>query len=87
LDLISHDTADKEFLDEMFNGHPPDIQKQYSLNYNNFISLNTHMIQKTRTEMSYQSGRLDMQQAIINDLQTRLWQAEKEIEQLKQAVK
>lgn len=87
LDLISHDTADKEFLDEMFNGHPPDIQKQYSLNYNNFISLNTHMIQKTRTEMSYQSGRLDMQQEIINDLQTRLWQAEKEIEQLKQAVK
>lgn len=87
LDVISYDTSDKEFLDEMFNGHPPDIRKQYSLNYNNFISLNTHMIQKTRKEVSYQAGRLDMYEAVINDLQTRLLQAEKEIKQLKQAVK
>lgn len=85
LDLISCDTADKEFLDEMFNGHPPDIIKQYSLNYNNFISINTYMIQKTRKEMFYQAGQINIQESIINDLQVRLWQAEKEIKQLKQA--
>lgn len=86
LDLISCDTADKEFLDEMFNGHPPDIIKQYSLNYNNFISLNTYMIQKVRKDIDNQVGRIDIHQAIINDLQIRLWQAEKEIKQLKEAV-
>lgn len=85
LDLISCDTADKEFLDEMFNGHPPDIEKQYSLNYNNFISLNTYMIQKNRTELEYHAGCIDLQQAAINDLQNRLWQVEKKIKQLKQA--
>lgn len=85
LDLISCDTADKEFLNDMFNGHPPDIKKQYSLNYNNFIAINTHMIQKNRKDLIYQSGMIDMQQAIINDLQSRLWQAEKEIKELKQA--
>ncbi|MBS4933547.1 MAG: tail fiber domain-containing protein [Clostridiales bacterium] len=85
LDIISYDTVDQEYLNEMFNGHPPDIRKQYSLNYNNFISLNTYMIQKNRKELNYQSGRIDMQQAIINDLQSRLWQAEKEIKELKQA--
>lgn len=84
LDIISYDTVDQEYLNEMFNGHPPDIQKQYSLNYNNFIALNTHMIQKNRKDLIYQSGRIDMQQVIINDLQSRLWQAEKEIKELKQ---
>lgn len=85
LDMISCDTADQEYLNEMFNGHPPNIKMQYSLNYNNFISLNTYMIQKTRNELNYQAGRIDLQQAAINDLQNRLWQAEKEIKQLKQA--
>lgn len=85
LDMISCDTADQEYLNEMFNGHPPNIKMQYSLNYNNFISLNTYMIQKTRNELNYQVGRIDLQQAAINDLQNRLWQAEKEIKQLKQA--
>lgn len=84
LDMISCDTADQEYLNEMFNGHPPDIQKQYSLNYNNFIALNTHMIQKNRKDLIYQSGRIDMQQVIIDDLQSRLWQAEKQIKELKQ---
>lgn len=59
---------------------------QYSLAYEEFISLNTHMIQKTRKQMSYESGRIDMQEAIINDLQTRLLQAEKTIKQLTQAL-
>ncbi|MGN0417109.1 tail fiber domain-containing protein [Anaerostipes faecalis] len=50
LDLISCETADKDFLNEMFEGNPPDIEKQYSLNYSGFIALNTYMIQKTRKE-------------------------------------
>ena len=59
---------------------------QYSLAYEEFISLNTHMIQKTRKQMSYESGRIDMHEAIITDLQTRLLQAEKTIKELTQAL-
>jgi len=44
------------------------------------------MIQKTRKDLMYQAGRIDMQEAIINDLQTRLLQAEKTIKQLTQAL-
>jgi hypothetical protein len=42
------------------------------------------MIQKNRKDMNNQISRIDMQEAIINDLQTRLWQAEKQIKELKQ---
>lgn len=56
----------------------------YCLRYEEFIALNTHMIQTTRKDLNYQVGRIDMQEAIINDLQSRLWQAEKEIKELKQ---
>ena len=47
---------------------------------------NTFMIQKTRKDLIYQAGRIDMQEAIINDLQIRLLQAEKTIKQLTQAL-
>lgn len=57
----------------------------YCLRYEEFIALNTHMIQTTRKDLNYQVGRIDMQEAIINDLQSRLGQAEKEIKELKQA--
>lgn len=63
------------------DGQPVD----YCLRYEEFIALNTHMIQKTRKDLDYQVGRIDIQQAIINNLQSRLWQAEKEIKELKQA--
>lgn len=63
------------------DGQPVD----YCLRYEEFIALNTHMIQKTRKDLDYQVGRIDMQQAIINDLQTRLWRVEKEIKELKRA--
>lgn len=62
--------------------HSNDLLK---MNYQNIMALNTYMIQKTRKEMAYQSGRIDIQEATINDLQNRLWQAEKEIKELKQA--
>ena len=49
----------------------------YTLAYDELIGANTFMIQKTRKDLMYQAGRIDMQEAIINDLQTRLLQAEK----------
>lgn len=57
----------------------------YTLAYDELIGANTFMIQKTRKDLIYQAGRIDMQEAIINDLQTRLLQAEKTIKQLTQA--
>lgn len=86
LDLISCETADKDFLDEMFGGNPPDVKKQYSLNYSGFIALNTYMIQKTRKEMLYQAGKIDLHETIIQDLQNRIYQLEKQIKELRQAV-
>lgn len=50
----------------------------YTLAYDELIGANTFMIQKTRKDLMYQAGRIDMQEAIINDLQTRLLQAEKQ---------
>ena len=85
LDLISCETADKDFLNEMFEGNPPDIEKQYSLNYSGFIALNTYMIQKTRKEMLYQAGKIDLHETIIQDLQNRIYQLEKQIKELGQA--
>ena len=65
----------------------------YTLAYDELIGANTFMIQKTRKDLMYQAGKIDMQEAIINDLQTRLLQAEKtikqnqkQIEQLSQAL-
>lgn len=58
----------------------------YTLAYDELIGANTFMIQKTRKDLIYQAGRIDMQEAIINDLQTRLLQAEKTIKQLTQAL-
>ncbi len=58
----------------------------YTLAYDELIGANTFMIQKTRKNLIYQAGRIDMQEAIINDLQTRLLQAEKTIKQLTQAL-
>ena len=42
------------------------------------------MIQKNRKELNHQANRIDMQEVIIDDLQSRLWQAEKQIKELKQ---
>lgn len=86
LDLISCETADKDFLNEMFEDNPPDIEKQYSLNYSGFIALNTYMIQKTRKEMLYQAGKIDLHETIINDLQNKVYELQKQLKELKQAV-
>lgn len=73
----------KDYNERM--GINPGYETEYGICYEEIIALNTHMIQKNRKDMNNQIGRIDMQQAIINDLQNRLWQAEKEIKELKQA--
>lgn len=56
----------------------------YCLRYEEFIALNTHMIQKTRQELFNCRNKMDLQQTIINDLQTRLYKVEKRLEELNQ---
>ncbi len=72
----------KDYNERM--GINPDYETEYGICYEEMIALNTHMIQKNRKDMNNQISRIDMQEAIINDLQTRLWQAEKQIKELKQ---
>lgn len=81
------DVADELFLKEAFGDDAPlkSTDTQLWLRYEEFIPLNTYMIQDTRKEVSYQAEKIDVQEAIINDLQSRLRQAEKEIRELRQA--
>ena len=74
----------KDIVDRI--GYDVPFDMEHGLDYTNFIPWNMHMIQKTRKEMSYQVGRIDMHEAIITDLQIRLLQAEKTIKQLTQAL-
>lgn len=67
---------------DLENGDPVD----YCLRYEEFISLNTHMIQKTRAEMLVQAGQLGLHQTMLNDLKDQLFEAWKEIRKLKQAL-
>ena len=81
------DVADELFLEEQFGEDAPlkSTDKQLWLRYEEFIPLNTYMIQNTRKEVSYQAGRINAQETVINDFQSRLEQVEKEIKELKQA--
>lgn len=75
-------TKDPEWSPESTNG----FTDRYSLAYEEFISLNTHMIQKTRAEMLIQAGQLGLHQTMLNDLKDQLFEAWKEIKKLKQAL-
>lgn len=75
-------TKDPEWSPESTNG----FTDRYSLAYEEFISLNTHMIQKTRAEMRVQAGQLGLHQTMLNDLKDQLFEAWKEIKKLKQAL-
>lgn len=75
-------TKDPEWSPESTNG----FTDRYSLAYEEFISLNTHMIQKTRAEMLIQAGQLGLHQTMLNDLKDQLFEAWKEIRKLKQAL-
>lgn len=85
--VVTHRPLVQEDIEKRFGKDVEiDIETEYGISYTEFIALNTHMIQKTRKDLMYQAGRIDMQEAIINDLQTRLLQAEKTIKQLTQAL-
>lgn len=58
----------------------------YTLAYDELIGANTFMIQKTRKDLLYQSGKIDIHEAIINDLQFKIAKMEKKIEQLTKAL-
>lgn len=75
---------DPEYAEKTYG--EKNMTEVYTLAYDELIGANTFMIQKTRKNLIYQVGRIDMQEAIINDLQTRLLQAEKTIKQLTQAL-
>lgn len=72
----------KDYNERM--GINPDYETEYGICYEEMIALNTHMIQKNRKDMNNQISRIDMHESIINDLQSRLWKAEKQIKELKQ---
>lgn len=85
--VVTHRPLVQEDIEKRFGKDVEvDIETEYGISYTEFIALNTHMIQKTRKDLIYQAGQIDMQEAIINDLQTRLLQAEKTIKQLTQAL-
>lgn len=85
--VVTHRPLVQEDIEKRFGKDVEvDIETEYGISYTEFIALNTHMIQKTRKDLIYQAGRIDMQEAIINDLQTRLLKAEKTIKQLTQAL-
>ena len=85
--VVTHRPLVQEDIEKRFGKDAEvDIETEYGVSYTEFIALNTHMIQKTRKDLIYQAGRIDMQEAIINDLQIRLLQAEKTIKQLTQAL-
>lgn len=71
---------DPEYAEKTYGEN--NMTEVYTLAYDELIGANTFMIQKTRKDLIYQAGRIDMQEAIINDLQIRLLQAEKTIKQL-----
>lgn len=75
-------TKDPEWSPDSTNG----FTDRYSLAYEEFISLNTHMIQKTRAEMLVQAGQLGLHQTMLDDLKDQLFEAWKEIKKLKQAL-
>lgn len=85
--VVTHRPLVQEDIEKRFGKDVEvDIETEYGISYTEFIALNTHMIQKIRKDLIYQAGQIDMQEAIINDLQTRLLQAEKTIKQLTQAL-
>lgn len=76
---INQDYAEKAYGIENMN-------EVYTLAYDELIGVNTFMIQKTRKDLLYQSGKIDIHEAIINDLQFKIAKMEKKIEQLTKAL-
>lgn len=76
---INQDYAEKAYGIENMN-------EVYTLAYDELIGANTFIIQKTRKDLLYQAGKIDIHEAIINDLQFKIAKMEKKIEQLTKAL-
>lgn len=81
--VVTHRPLVQEDIEKRFG---KDIETEYGVSYTEFIALNTHMIQKTRKDLLYQAGKIDIHEAIINDLQFKIAKMEKKIEQLTKAL-
>ena len=85
--VVTHRPLVQEDIEKRFGKDVNiDIETEYGVSYTEFIALNTHMIQKTRKDLLYQSGKIDIHEAIINDLQFKIAKMEKKIEQLTKAL-
>ena len=85
--VVTHRPLVQEDIEKRFGKDiDVDIETEYGVSYTEFIALNTHMIQKTRKDLLYQAGKIDIHEAIINDLQFKIAKMEKEIEQLTKAL-
>lgn len=85
--VVTHRPLVQEDIEKRFGKDVNiDIETEYGVSYTEFIALNTHMIQKTRKDLLYQSGEIDIHEAIINDLQLKIAKMEKKIEQLTKAL-
>lgn len=85
--VVTHRPLVQEDIEKRFGKDiDVNIETEYGVSYTEFIALNTHMIQKTRKDLLYQSGKIDIHEAIINDLQFKIAKMEKKIEQLTKAL-
>lgn len=85
--VVTHRPLVQEDIEKRFGKNVDvNIETEYGVSYTEFIALNTHMIQKTRKDLLYQSGKIDIHEAIINDLQFKIAKMEKKIEQLTKAL-
>lgn len=75
---------DQEYAKKTYGEN--NMTEVYTLAYDELIGANTFMIQKTRKDLLYQSGKIDIHEAIINDLQFKIAKMEKKIEQLTKAL-
>lgn len=79
--VVTHRPLVQEDIEKRFGKDiDVDIETEYGVSYTEFIALNTHMIQKTRKDLLYQAGKIDIHEAIINDLQFKIAKMEKKIE-------
>ena len=75
---------DPEYAEKTYG--EKNMTEVYTLAYDELIGANTFMIQKTRKDLLYQAGKIDIHEAIINDLQFKIAKMEKKIEQLTKAL-
>ena len=63
-----------------------DYGMEKGLCYNDLLPTTIHMTQKNTKELMHQAGKIDLHETIIRDLQNRIYQLEKQLKELKQAV-